>query len=270
MKIPNRPEDERSDDLEARWEDVLHGRASPEEVSEVLREITESGMREKFEAQAEAYGVVRGHAGRHEIPVELHARLHELVSAAKPKRLVRGKVWWAAAGAIAATLVIVLGLSFVRERPVPEKELFAAIAREVRAEYQRALLDPRPVQTGSSVLNKILRWFEPRVKFLPRVYFGGSDETVLEGGRVGYIAGVKVPGFLYRWKGKPLVLIILPARGNPEWSNLPRRKWVAVTDDGPTTSVWRRGDFIYAIVGDAPVDKMREISRSVTPRDKKF
>ncbi len=270
MKIPSRPEDERSRDLEERWEDVLHGRASPEEVDNVLREIAESGMQEKFEAQAEVYAAIRGHSARPEISTTLHAHLRQLVAAKKTKGFEWRKVRWAAAGAVAAALVMALGLSFVRVQPVPEKDLFAIIAKEARAEYQRALLDPRPVQSGSPVLNRVQRWFERRVEFRPRVYFEGNRETVLEGGRVGFIAGVKVPGFLYRWEGKPIILIILPAGGNPKWSHLPRRKWVAVTDDGPTASVWRRGDFIYAIVGNAPVKKLREISRSITPRDKKF
>jgi anti-sigma factor RsiW len=153
---------------------------------------------------------------------------------------------------------------------VPEKELFAIVAAQVRAEYRRAILDPRPVQTGSTVLKNILGWFEPRVNFRPRVYFGGGAGTVLDGGRVGIVSGTKVAGFLYRWKGRRLVLIVLPAKKNPAWSRLPRKKWVALTGDGPTASIWRRGDFIYAVVGNAPVTKMRELSRAITPKGEKF
>ena len=48
------------------------------------------------------------------------------------------------------------------------------------------------------------------------------------------------------------------------------QKWVALTGDGPTASIWRRGDFIYAVVGNAPVTKMRELSRAITPKGEKF
>jgi anti-sigma factor RsiW len=270
MTDSNRPQDDLPSDLEARWEEVLHGRASPEEVEKVRREIANSAARDEFEAQAEVYAAIRGHSNRHTLPVTLRARLRQLLKPTGGQRFDWGNLRWATLGAIAATLVIFLGLYFVPNKPMPEKELFAMIAEAARSEYQRTIIDPRPVQTGSTVLERILGWFEPRVNFLPRVYFAGSDDTVLEGGRIGYIEGVKVPGVIYRWKGKPLVLVILPARENPAWSNLPRRRWVAVTKDGPTASVWRRGDFIYAIVGEAPIDKMREISRSITPRNKKF
>ena len=270
MTNTNRPQDEHSDDLEARWENVLHGRASPEEVEKVLQEIANSASRGEFEAQAEVYAAIRGHSNRHALPLTLRARLRHLLIATRRQRFDWRNIRWAAFGAIAAAIVIFVGLSLVPTKPKPETDLFAMIAKAARAEYQRAMIDPRPVQTGSTVLERILGWFEPRVNFLPRVYFAGSDDTILEGGRIGYIDGIKVPGVIYRWEGKPLVLVILPAQENPIWSNLPRRKWVAITKDGPTASVWRRGDFIYAIVGEAPVAKMREISRSITPRNKKF
>ncbi len=264
MNMPNGPEEERPGDLESRWEALLHGRASEEETAAVQREVAESGRRAEFEAQAEVVAAVRGHAARRGAPAGLRARLHDITASAGGSSF-RGRVWWAAAGALAASLVIAAVMSISQKQP--EKALFAAVAQEARAEYQRAMLDPRPIQTGSTVLGKILGWFEPRVNFRPRVYFAGGGETVLEGGRVGYVAGAKVPGFLYRWRGKPLVLLILPAR---EYPGLPRKKWVALTAGGPTTSVWRRGDFIYAIVGNVPVEKMREISRAITPPNKKF
>ena len=97
------------------------------------------------------------------------------------------------------------------------------MAAQVRAEYRRTILDPRPVQTGSTVLKKIRDWFEPRADFRPRAYFGGGAGTVLDGGRVGFVSGTKMAGFLYRWKGRRLVLIVLPAKKNPAWSRLPRK-----------------------------------------------
>lgn len=274
MTGPTGPNEDRSHDsagdLESRWEDVLHGRATPEEAAAVQREIDASGRVAEFEAQAEVFASVRGQASRYNASAELRARLDGLAATGKTGRPAWSRTVWAAVGALAASLVIVVGYSAFRKAEIPEKELFAIVAREARAEYRRAIIDPRPVQTGSTVLNNILGWFEPRVNFRPLVYFGGGGGTALEGGRVGYVSGVKVPGFLYRWKGKPLVLIVLPAGENPAWSRLPRKKWIALTGDGPTVCVWRRGDYIYSVVGDAPVEKMREISRAITPRSKKF
>lgn len=274
MTGPAGPNEDRSGesagDLESRWEDVLHGRATSEEAAAVQREIDASGRRAEFEAQAEVFASVRGQASHHDAPAELRARLDELAAPGKTGRPAWSRTVWATVGALAASLVIAVGYSAFKKAEIPEKELFAIIAREARAEYRRAMLDPRPVQTGSKVLNNILGWFEPRVNFRPLVYFGGGGGTALEGGRVGYVSGVKVPGFLYRWEGKPLVLIVLPAGENPAWSRLPRKKWIALTGDGPTVCVWRRGDYIYSVVGDAPIEKMREISRAITPRGKKF
>ena len=168
-------------------------------------------------------------------------------------------------------IVIAVSLPGILRQPDTQtRGLFAAVAREARAEYQRVLLDPRPVQTGSTELEKILGWFEPRVAFRPRVFFGGNRGTVLEGGRVGYVAGVKVPGFLYRREEKPLVLIIFPVKGNPAWAKIPRKKWTLVPGKGPRTCVWRRGDYIYAIAGDISVDNLRALSKSITPPGEKF
>ncbi|MEE9276242.1 MAG: hypothetical protein V3V62_13130 [bacterium] len=273
---PERPEKERRGDppggadLEARWEEALHGRASDEEASAVQREVAESPRRAEFEAQAEVYAAVRAHAKRREAPAGLRARLRGLAARGGPSAQKRRRVIWAAVGALAAAVILAVAIPGWREPDVRERKLFALLAEEARAEYRRAMLDPRPVQTGSKELGKILGWFEPRVDFRPRVHFAGGGGTVLEGGRIGYVSGIKVPGLLYRWRGKPLVLVIFPARGNPEWSRLPRKKWVAMTGEGPTAAVWRRGDYIYAVVGDAPADKLREISRAVTPKGKKF
>jgi hypothetical protein len=40
-----------------------------------------------------------------------------------------------------------------------------------------------------------------------------AGKRLSRGARVGYVLGVKVPGFMYRWKGKPLLLIVLPTGG---------------------------------------------------------
>ncbi|MDA1000858.1 MAG: hypothetical protein O2807_10160 [bacterium] len=257
-------------DLESRWEDALHGRSSSEEASALQGEIDRSGRRAEFLDQAQISAAVRDEATRHKAPEELRSRLLELPMRDNRPAWIGGRVWWAAAGALAASVVFLIGLSISQKPQTPESEIFSALGREARAEYQRVRLDPRPVQTGSKVLGKILGWFEPRVNFRPKVFFGGGDETTLEGGRVGYVAGTKVPGFLYRWKGETLVLVIFPAGENPAWSKLPRKKWVTLTDEGPTTGVWRRGDFIYALVGQMPPETMREIAKSITPPSMKF
>jgi hypothetical protein len=79
-----------------------------------------------------------------------------------------------------------------------------------------------------------------------------------------------VSGFIYRWRGKRVILIVFPALKNPVWARLPKKKWLAMKGEAPTASVWRRGDFIYSVVGDAPVEKMREFSRAITPKSVKF
>lgn len=224
----------------------------------------------EFEAQAEVAAAVHAHASRYSAPSGLSVRLRELTGLPRASGLKWENAVWAAAGALAASLAIAVGLSVSQKPEIPERELFAIVAREARAEYRRAMLDPRPIQTGSTALEKILGWFEPHVNFRPRVYFAGGGDTVLEGGRVGYVSGIKVSGFIYRWRGKRVILIVFPALKNPVWARLPKKKWLAMKGEAPTASVWRRGDLIYSVVGDAPVEKMREFSRAITPKSVKF
>ena len=267
----NEPEESREADLESRWESLLRGETSPEEAEALRGEIAAAGREAEFEAQAEVSAAVRALATRHEAPARLRQRLAEMGGKTPPRKApLSGNVWWGAlGGALAASLVFILGLNLLRPK-APAPDLFALVAREARAEFQRAALEPRPIQTGSAKLERILSWFEPRVAFRPKVFFPGNEETLLEGGRVGYAAGAKVPLFIYRRAGKRLALVVFRTKENPAWENIPKKKWVAKTDASPTASVWRRGNFIYSLVGDFPLEKLREISRAITPPEKTF
>lgn len=254
-------------DLASRWEDAIHGRATAGEVDALRRELAQAGRLAEFEAQAEAAAAVRGLASRHQATGSLRRRIESLGAGRAASR----NLWWAAlGGALAASLVLAVGAQLLRDKAGRPGEPFAYLTQEARAEFVRASLEREPSQTPARELARIQRWFEPRVNFRPLVFFPGDQETTLEGARVGLAEGVKVASFLYKWQGKPLVLVIFPVQGSPAWVATPERKWTATRQGDLTVCVWRRGKYIYSLVGDLSPEKMRELSRSITPPGEKF
>ncbi|MEK6711462.1 MAG: hypothetical protein AABZ64_12875 [Nitrospinota bacterium] len=260
------PEPMEPRDFASRWEDAIHGRSAPGEVEALRRELSQAGRLAEFEAQAEAASAVRGLASRHPAPLALRRRL----AAMSGRRAARNLWWGALGGALAASLVMAAGLQVMRGREARQGEAIAGLAQDARAEFVRAGLEREPSQSPARELARLQRWFEPRVNFSPKVFFPGDQETTLEGARVGIAEGVKIASYLYKWRGKPLVLVIFPAGGNPAWAATPERQWTATRQGGLTVCVWRRGKYIYSLVGDASPEKMRELSRSITPPDEKF
>ena len=254
-------------DLASRWEDAIHGRSAPGEVEALRRDLARAGRLAEFEAQAEAAAAVRGLASRHQAPETLRRYAESLGAGGGASR----NLWWAAVGgALAASLVLAVGAQLLWDRAGRPGEPFAAVAKEAQAEFQRAGLEREPSQSRARELARLQRWFEPRVNFRPLVFFPGNEETSLEGARVGLAEGVKVASFLYKWQGKPLVLVVFPAQGSPAWVSMPERKWVASRTGDLTVSVWRRGKYIYSLAGDVPAEKLRDLARSITPPDEKF
>lgn len=252
-------------DLASRWEEAIHGRAASEEIDALRREARRTGQLAEFEAQAEAAAAVRGLASRHPAPAGLRERAARMGAGA---RVQTRHLWWAAAGgALAASLVLAAGLQMMREG---RSEPFAVLAQDARAEFVRASLEREPSQTRARELARIAGWFEPRVNFRPQVFFPGNDEAKLEGARVGVAEGVKVASYLYRVQGKPVVLVIFPAAGASSWTSMPEKRWSAARQGDVTVCVWRRGKYIYSLVGDLSTEKMRELSRQITPPDQKI
>lgn len=254
-------------DLASRWEDAIHGRATAGEVDTLRREIAQTDRLAEFEAQAEAAAAVRGLASRHQATDSLRQRIESLGAGRASSR----NLWWAAlGGALAASLVMAVGLQVMRGPGARRAEPFAVLSKDARAEFVRASLEREPSQTRARELARIAGWFEPRVNFRPLVFFSGDQETKLEGARVGLAEGVKIASYLYRWQGKPVVLVIFPAESNSTWVSTPERKWTALRQGDVTVCVWRRGKYIYSLVGDVSPEKMREFSLLITPPGEKF
>lgn len=254
-------------DLASRWEDAIHGRATAGEVDALRRELAQAGRLAEFEAQAEAAAAVRGLASRHQATDSLRRRIESLGAGRAASR----NLWWAAlGGALAASLVLAVGTQLLRDKAGRPGEPFALLTKDAHAEFQRARLEREPSQTRARELARIAGWFEPRVNFRPLVFFSGDQETTLEGARVGVAEGVKIASYLYRWQGKPVVLVIFPAESNSTWVSTPERKWTAARQGGVTVCVWRRGKYIYSLVGDVSPEKMREFSLLITPPGEKF
>ncbi len=71
-------------------------------------------------------------------------------------------------------------------------------------------------------------------------------------------------------EGKPLLLVVFRASDHPSWAAVPRKKWTVLAGTTPSACVWRRGDYVYALVGEASGKKMWEIAQAVTPPGRDF
>jgi len=219
----------------------------------------------------EAAALVRRLAVRHEPPeglVRHYARLAE--EAAREKRAARFTLWRAAlAGALAAS-VAVLALTAAVEWLGDEENPYEIIAQEAGPLYRRLARNPVAAGARRTPLSALLSSLRNRFDYQPRLALPGKEPFIIEGGFVREVHGQEMASLLYRAKDARLMLLVM---NNDEPGELPamlRGGWAAVSPGSPRIFVWTRGDLVFALVGDAPLEKFREISQALSPPEENF
>jgi len=217
--------------------------------------------------EEEIASYVRACAVRYNAPDRLIQHFAALAEQeGRESRWWRRRTWQAAlAGAMAASLALVAG-SLSIDWLTGSKNPYDIVAEEAKTTYRRAMATPRAAGVQRTRLDKLLASFNEQFHYPRTVSLPGADEFVLEGGMLREVAGKKVANLIYRTKNARLLLMVVRAEENPEWPGFLRRDgWMVVNEDSPRTFVWRRGEFIYALVGNISLEQLRQFSLAVSP-----
>ena len=222
----------------------------------------------------EMSGLVRRHAAYHPAPERLVDHFYRLAEEERRENRWQMRRFWQAsfAGALAASLTLAVGF-FGIDRLLDSKDPYDLVAEEAKTTSRRADTFPVAVQDRIEAkhkarLDKLFTAFNKDFRYQQKVPLsGGKSEIVLEGATLREVDGRKIAHLVYRMGDARLHLNVIPAEDNTEWPGFLRHDgWVTMNDDSPRTFVWRKGAFIYAMVGDLPLERFREFSAAIAQR----
>lgn len=255
-----------SEDLEARWEEVLRGGSSQSEEASVREEISNSGRPEEFDAQSEISQYVKNYLPQDEPSHRFYSHYEQLAD--EEHRLKshygRAMLWKGASGTIAASLALFLVLAGANvwiNQPSPS-ELIADTSRRL---WNRTMLEGLEQGKGDITVKQLMVQFEKKLRYKPQFHIEKLDSLDLVSGRVEEMGQKKVVNVLMRAGDKPVLLSIYRVKDNPQWADLPENEWVINADEYPRTVLWRKEKFIYSMTGYAKIKTFKELTQKIDP-----
>lgn len=222
----------------------------------------------------EMASLVRRHLAYHSAPERLVDHFYRLAEQERRENRWQARRFWQAgfAGALAASLTLAVGF-FGIDRLLDSKDPYDLVAQEAKTTSRQADTFPVAVQDRIEAkhkarLDKLFTTFNKDFRYRQKVPLsGGQSEFVLEGATLREVDGKKIAHLIYRLGETRLHLNVIPAEDNTEWPGFLRHDgWVTMNEDSPRTFVWRKGAFIYAMVGDLPLERFREFSAAIARR----
>jgi anti-sigma factor RsiW len=201
-------------------------------------------------------GVIQGGAMREAAPESLRARIAAVtgVAAEANSNVVRfpdaaarpavasARRWRAAAGAMAAAVVALLGVNVYLVSDWGSDD----VERAAVAAHSRGLISGQPVDVVSTDRHTVKPWLAGKVPLATTVVDLATDGYALTGGRVDVIGDVPVPTLVYRHREHVVSLTEL-ARGSARPS-APTRE----TINGHSVVTWSDNVRRYVAVSDMP------------------
>jgi anti-sigma factor RsiW len=190
----------------------------------------------------------------------LQARLPPLATAPPPRSRALRRWLAPLSVAVAACLVLVLGLR--RWPTVPSEPLVA----EAVADHLRVVYRERPIDIESGGPHQVKPWFTGRLDFALPSVFGGDDEVTLEGGSVGYYLDRKAAVLVYKHRLHTVSLFVFRADGFafPRGDRELGKVSASVRHQrGFSVVLWRDGELGYALVSDLNTDELLALGKHV-------
>jgi anti-sigma factor RsiW len=196
---------------------------------------------------------VRVHAPREEAPASLRLRVLEaLESQQTPLAKTTPKIWshtpsWRSfAGAIAATMVLTVGL----QRLVETNNAPNATMQAIVSAHMRSQISGQPVDVVSSDRHAVKPWIAGKLPVAAVVVDLASEGFPLLGGRIDIVAGTAAPTLVYKRREHLVSVTELRAYGS-EYQATPKHRIL----EGYPVIVWSDGERGYAVVSDlAPAE----------------
>jgi anti-sigma factor RsiW len=159
--------------------------------------------------------------------------------------------WFAVPLALAATIVVMVGLFFLNQGGTFDRWRGNALAQEVISSHVRSLLATHLLDVPSTDQHTVKPWFDGKLKFSPPVRDFADQGFRLIGGRLDYINGREVAALVYQRRLHIINLFIWPLEsgGNTGAESF--------TKDGYNVSHWDRDGFAFWAVSDVNAEDLR-------------
>jgi anti-sigma factor RsiW len=193
---------------------------------------------------------------RFEVPESLRAKVLSALPAAppamKPRFPRRFPVpWFSVPLALAAALVVALGLAFFREGGPLGRPQDRTLVGQVIASHVRSLLAAHLLDVPSTDQHTVKPWFAGKLEFSPPVQDFADRGFSLIGGRLDYLNGREVAALVYRRNQHVINLFVWPSgagRATPVQS---------FAEGGYNALHWDRGGFSFWAVSDVRPEDLR-------------
>lgn len=225
-----------------------------------------SGSERERAGIPEVSELVGDFAERYEPPerlVERYARMAR--EARRERRFQKVTVWRAGlAGALAATVALLLG-QVVLDRLTDTGDPYQIVAKNGRSIYLNALRRTKKTSPRSVSFKKLFAAVHERTGYIPKLAFRGKETYVLESGSIRELQGHEVVTLTYRGDDSRLLLMVMRTEGAPEDLAALREGWAAVNQGSPRAFLWQRGDLLFALVGEGPIEQFQSLSTRLSP-----
>jgi anti-sigma factor (TIGR02949 family) len=239
---------------------VLH-RYVDDELTPELRQAAQVHLdecaecRELVRRELAWQSAVRTGASYHAAPEALRRRIAALPERdAAAARLPRRQIW-----AMAASLLLAIGLSSGTTLFVAERRAEPAITEQLVASHVRSLMVEHLTDVVSSDQHTVKPWFHGRLDYAPPVEDLAEAGFPLVGGRLDYIDHHPVAALIYRRAQHPINLFVLPTR---DADAAP----VARIDSGYNLLQWTEKGMRYWAISDLNAAELAAFSQAVRHR----
>jgi len=222
-----------------------------------LRDCPE--CRRRLEARESLHALLDQPQLRFAVPESLRAKVLAALPAASPdvkpwfqRRLV--SPWFSVPLALAAALVVVLGLAFFHEGGLLGPSQDRTIVAQVISSHVRSLLATHLLDVPSTDQHTVKPWFAGKLEFSPPVQDFAERGFSLIGGRLDYVDGREVAALVYRRNQHLINLFIWPSAAGP---TAPVQTFA---ENGYNAVHWDQGGFSFWAVSDVRTEDLRALA----------
>jgi anti-sigma factor RsiW len=193
---------------------------------------------------------------RFEVPDALFGKIQSVLPAVRTdaKRSSGNRFiipWFSVPLALAATIVVMLGLVFLNHRGRIDRQGDNVLAQEAISSHVRSLLATHLLDVPSTDQHTVKPWFNGKLEFSPPVHDFADHGFRLIGGRLDYFNGRDVAALVYQRNRHVINLFIWPSESG-HTSNAEN-----FAKDGYNVSHWARDGFEFWAVSDVNADDLR-------------
>jgi anti-sigma factor RsiW len=218
-----------------------------------------SHCRELLESRKAVQTLLGNPQVRFEVPDSLFGKIQSIVPAASSStkhqtRASSGVPWLSVPLALAAAIIILLGLAFLYQTGILDRSPSNRLETEIISNHVRSLLATHLLDVPSTDQHTVKPWFAGKLKFSPPVQDFADNGFRLIGGRLDFIDGREVAAVVYQRNKHVINMFIWPSESNRSTAAQSYAK------DGYNLVHWARDGFEFWLVSDVNAQDLRDFA----------